>query len=388
MPLDIAGRVPGGRRDPALRRSRARPRLHRPPAATRAATRRRCSSAPTPCAAPSERFVPQARRHRRGRASPTWPTRARRSSRACRAARPSSRSRRTRSTRIAELIRRQRGGAAVVLGALSPRTRNAQVALYQIRRCRFPGRHRRHRHGPQHGCRPRRVRRDATSSTAIGMRPLTPDEARPDRRPRRPPHERRHVRRHRAKPSRSTKNWSSRVEGHRYEPVRVLQWRNSALRFLSLDALLASLDEPPPTRGLVEGAAGDRLHCRCSILAAHEEIRALATAPAAVHRLWDACQLPDFRKLSPDEHVRAGAVDLPSSDERRGRAAGRLAGAADRAAATSPKAMSTRCQAASRRSAPGPTPPIAPSWIERPRRIGRKARARSRIACPMRCTSG
>src|SRR5258708_6977327 len=32
---------------------------------------------------------------------------------------------------IAELIRRQRGGAAVVLGSLSPRTRNAQVALYQ-----------------------------------------------------------------------------------------------------------------------------------------------------------------------------------------------------------------------------------------------------------------
>ena len=32
---------------------------------------------------------------------------------------------------IAELIRRQRGGAAVVLGALSPRTRNAQVELYQ-----------------------------------------------------------------------------------------------------------------------------------------------------------------------------------------------------------------------------------------------------------------
>ena len=32
---------------------------------------------------------------------------------------------------IAELVRRQRGGAAVVLGALSPRTRNAQVALYQ-----------------------------------------------------------------------------------------------------------------------------------------------------------------------------------------------------------------------------------------------------------------
>src|SRR5260370_13761764 len=32
---------------------------------------------------------------------------------------------------IAELIRRQRGGAAVVMGSLSPRTRNAQVALFQ-----------------------------------------------------------------------------------------------------------------------------------------------------------------------------------------------------------------------------------------------------------------
>src|SRR5690606_26085446 len=32
---------------------------------------------------------------------------------------------------IAELIRRQKGGAAVVLGALSPRTRNAQVEIYQ-----------------------------------------------------------------------------------------------------------------------------------------------------------------------------------------------------------------------------------------------------------------
>jgi len=37
----------------------------------------------------------------------------------------------------------------------------------------------------------------------------------------------------------------ARVEGHRYEPVRVLQWRNSALSFHALDALIASLDEPP-----------------------------------------------------------------------------------------------------------------------------------------------
>ena len=50
---------------------------------------------------------------------------------------------------IAELIRRQSGGAAVVLGALSPRTRNAQVELYPERRRGLPDRHRRHRHGSQ-----------------------------------------------------------------------------------------------------------------------------------------------------------------------------------------------------------------------------------------------
>ncbi len=52
----------------------------------------------------------------------------------------------------------------------------------------------------------------------------------------------------------------SRVEGHRYDPVRVLQWRNSALDFHSLDALIASLDEPPPDARAGQGAPGERLH--------------------------------------------------------------------------------------------------------------------------------
>ena len=83
---------------------------------------------------------------------------------------------------IAELLRRQRGGAAIVLGALSPRTRNAQVAMYQARRGRLPGGHRRDRHGAQHAGRPRRllrtqeVRRQA-APRARGLR------ARPDRGP-------------------------------------------------------------------------------------------------------------------------------------------------------------------------------------------------------------
>jgi len=95
----------------------------------------------------------------------------------------------------------------------------------------------------------------------------------------------------------------NRVEGHRYEPVRVLQYRNSALSFHSLEALLGTLDEPPPTRGLVKARpAMDFASLRA--LAGNEEIAAMATAPAAVKRLWDSCQLPDFRKLSVEEHVK------------------------------------------------------------------------------------
>ncbi len=202
---------------------------------------------------------------------------------------------------IADLVRRQRGGAAVVLGALSPRTRNAQVALYQSGDVDF-----------------------LVATDAIGMginmdvdhvafsamekfdgytnRPLRPEEigqiaGRAGR------HMNDGTFGVTAEADALDEETVSRVEGHRYEPVRVLQWRNSALTFHSLDALLASLDEPAPTRGLVKARpAMDFASLRA--LAGNEEIAAMARAPAAVKRLWDACQLPDFRKLSVDEHVK------------------------------------------------------------------------------------
>jgi len=202
---------------------------------------------------------------------------------------------------IAELIRRQRGGAAVVLGALSPRTRNAQVALYQSGEVDF-----------------------LVATDAIGMglnmdvdhvafaardkfdghqmRPLRADEigqiaGRAGR----------HMNDGTFGVTADTESFDddtvSRVESHRYDPVRVLQWRNSTLAYHSFDALLESLDAPPPARGLVRArpasdAAGLRL------LAGDDGIRAMAVAPAAVRRLWEVCQLPDFRKLSLEEHVR------------------------------------------------------------------------------------
>jgi ATP-dependent RNA helicase SUPV3L1/SUV3 len=87
---------------------------------------------------------------------------------------------------VAEALRRLRGGAAVVMGALSPRTRNAQVDMYQAGE-------RRDRHGPQHGRGPCRLRR------ARQVRRPAPAAADPrgngaDRRPRGTAPARRHVR--------------------------------------------------------------------------------------------------------------------------------------------------------------------------------------------------
>jgi len=93
-----------------------------------------------------------------------------------------------------------------------------------------------------------------------------------------------------------------RIETHRYDPVRVLQWRNGNLDFRSLAALNDSLDAPPPERGLTRARpASDAVALR--ILSDDDEIKALATSRETVSRLWDVCQLPDFRKLSTDEHV-------------------------------------------------------------------------------------
>jgi ATP-dependent RNA helicase SUPV3L1/SUV3 len=202
---------------------------------------------------------------------------------------------------IAELVRRQRGGAAVVLGALSPRTRNAQVGLYQSGDVDFL------------------VATDAIGMglnmdvdhvafsaldkfDGIGIRPLRAEEigqiaGRAGR------HMNDGTFGVTAEAEPLEDETVARVEGHRYNPVRVIQWRNSALAFQSLKALLESLDAPAPARGLAKARpATDVTALR--LLASRDEIRNVTGAPASVRRLWDVCQLPDFRKLSIDEHVR------------------------------------------------------------------------------------
>jgi ATP-dependent RNA helicase SUPV3L1/SUV3 len=202
---------------------------------------------------------------------------------------------------IAELIRRRRGGCAVVMGRLSPRTRNAQVALYQDKEVDFlvatdaigMGLNMNVDHvafaslGKFDGHRPRRLTpaeiaqiagragrgmRDGTFGTTAECLPLPDDMV-------------------------------AAVENHSFEPLTQLCWRNSDLDFTHLDALLDSLTAPPPGPGLVRGNEASDLETLAA-LAREPEIRRLARGRPMVRLLWEACQIPDFRKLADETHNR------------------------------------------------------------------------------------
>ena len=92
------------------------------------------------------------------------------------------------------------------------------------------------------------------------------------------------------------------IEEHRFAPVRKLQWRNSRLDFGSLDRLLASLQERTDDPWLTRVRDADDL-VALKTLAADVEIRARAHLPAGVKLLWEVCRVPDFRGISPGEHA-------------------------------------------------------------------------------------
>ncbi len=201
---------------------------------------------------------------------------------------------------IAELIRRQRGGAAVVLGALSPRTRNAQVALYQSGDVdylvatdaigmglnldvdhvafasdrKFDGYQFRKLNPAelaQIAGRAGRATRDGTFGTTGRCDPFEPELV-------------------------------QALESHTFEPIRQLQWRNSDLDVSSIGALQASLATVPTESGLTRAPTGEDI-----LVLEHasrdDDVRTLAQTPAAIARLWDACQVPDYRKIAPATHA-------------------------------------------------------------------------------------
>ncbi len=201
---------------------------------------------------------------------------------------------------IAELIRRQHGGAAVVLGALSPRTRNAQVALFQAGDVdylvatdaigmglnldvdhvafasdrKFDGYQFRRLSAAelaQIAGRAGRATRDGTFGTTGRCPPFEDELVRA-------------------------------LETHTFEPVQVLQWRNTDLDFSSLGALQASLAMTPSEPGLTRAPIAEDI-----LVLEHasrdDEIRDMARSRDAIERLWEVCQVPDYRKIAPATHA-------------------------------------------------------------------------------------
>ena len=201
---------------------------------------------------------------------------------------------------VAESLRGMRGGCAVVLGALSPRTRNAQVDMYQAgevdylvatdaigmglnmdldhvtfaRTSKFDGRQARRLRAPEVGQIAGRAGRHMNNgtfctTTEIGGFPESIVEA---------------------------------VENHRFDPVEVLQWRSRNLDFSSASGLLRSLDKPPP-HPLLSRTRDAEDHQALKVLIKDEEIATMARSRAALRTLWDVAQVPDFRKTLFEQHT-------------------------------------------------------------------------------------
>src|SRR5262249_40743914 len=89
---------------------------------------------------------------------------------------------------------------------------------------------------------------------------------------------------------------------HSFEPIKVLQWRNTALDFSSVGARQASRADRPKEYGLTRAPIAEDILV-LDHAARDDDIRSLAKTRAAVERLWDVCQVPDYRKISPATHA-------------------------------------------------------------------------------------
>ena len=204
---------------------------------------------------------------------------------------------------VAEMIRRLRGGAAVVMGALSPRTRNAQVAMFQAGEVdylvatdaigmglnmdvqhvafaslnKFDGQRQRRltvSEMAQIAGRAGRHQRDGTfgALAAEGPGAFTPEEV-------------------------------YAIEEHRFPALDFLYWREGEPDLDSIDALIASLETRPAHPALRAAPPAVDLGV-LKRLVEEDWVRDRARSPGMVARLWAACGVPDFRKLGADPHTR------------------------------------------------------------------------------------
>ena len=205
---------------------------------------------------------------------------------------------------VAEMLRRMRGGAAVVMGALSPRTRNAQVAMYQAGEVdylvatdaigmglnmdvthvafaglsKFDG-HRRRRltvaEMAQIAGRAGRHQRDGTFGS-LTLEGEALSEFRPEE--------------------------IEAIEEHRFAPLESLYWRESDLDFATVEGLIRSLERRPARRELKP--APEAIDLAVLRYFASDPVIRARDGETNVRRLWAACGLPDFRKTGPEHHAR------------------------------------------------------------------------------------
>ena len=203
---------------------------------------------------------------------------------------------------LAEMLRRFRGGAAVVMGALSPATRNAQVAMFQRGEVdylvatdaigmglnmdvthvafagleKFDGRRDRRltiAEMAQIAGRAGRHQRDGTFGT-LGLTEESGGFSDAE---------------------------TEAIEEHRFRPLDCVYWRNAALDFTDIRSLIASLEiksHDPVLRPAPEAIdlAVLKLVAEDPAIAARKAVQA--------RRLWAVCGLPDFRKVGPMHHSR------------------------------------------------------------------------------------
>src|SRR3982751_6800024 len=201
---------------------------------------------------------------------------------------------------IAECVGRECGSRGAALGSLSPRTRNAQVAMFQngdvdylvatdavgmglnldvdhvafASDRKYDG-YQFRRLNPsefaQIAGRAGRATRNGTFGTTGRCAPFEPELV-------------------------------NALQNHTFDSVKMLQWRNSKLDFASLGALQVSLALSPNHEALTRAPIAEDMRV-LDHAARDGEVRDMAHGAAAVERLWDACQIPDYRRLAPAAHA-------------------------------------------------------------------------------------
>ncbi len=193
--------------------------------------------------------------------------------------------------KIAELVRTKKGGAAIVMGALSPRTRNAQVELYQSGQVDY-----------------------LIATDAIGMglnmdidhvafasdtkfdgntpRYLTPPE----------------IAQIAGRAGRHSRNGSFgvvednikfdedtivQIESHSFSPLKTIWWRNTELDFNSLKKLFSSLEANPPFNFMRKKVGALDTLC-LNYLSEIDPIKSKINSKETLSLLWNVCQIPDF----------------------------------------------------------------------------------------------